>query len=303
MQKINKKWFINQLLDALQRAGNKKTKLTPGSFALLISIAKFADKNGECYPSQVQLEELSNITVSNQHNQLKKLKAKNFISYKTKYDKEKKMKKRYYKIHLDIILNLSLDENESISVENISCSNTEQDVLSTSYQNVLSTSPSIKATNHKKQLTKKELLDSVPIDDFDTQKVIHIGVSKFDEFWAVYPRKERKKKCREIWERHSLESIGDRIVEDVLKRTSCYDRWDDKQFIPMPSSYLNGEYWNDEIVDKNLKSETSNGKSNSYIEKLKRAGDQLTRQHHERNGSGTVSPISSYLERKMDKKF
>ena len=66
----------------------------------------------------------------------------------------------------------------------------------------------------------------------------------FEDFWAAYPRKQDKKKARSKWSRLS-NKVKQTIMDDVLVRFVGIER----QFIPMPTTYMNGERWEDEIID------------------------------------------------------
>lgn len=73
---------------------------------------------------------------------------------------------------------------------------------------------------------------------------------EFERFWEAYPRKQSKKAALKIWKREKLTSKLELILSDLLKRKQT--EWLDKQkqYIPHPSTYLNGERWNDEITPK-----------------------------------------------------
>lgn len=76
------------------------------------------------------------------------------------------------------------------------------------------------------------------------ETIVH---SRFDEFWEVYPRKENKKKAAKLWERKNFDSKADLIINDVKTRKARHEPWQDKQFIPHATTYLNGERWEDEL--------------------------------------------------------
>lgn len=76
------------------------------------------------------------------------------------------------------------------------------------------------------------------------EAIVH---SRFDEFWDVYPRKENKKKAAKLWERKGFDSKADLIINDVKTRKVRHEPWQDKQFIPHATTYLNGERWEDEL--------------------------------------------------------
>jgi hypothetical protein len=64
----------------------------------------------------------------------------------------------------------------------------------------------------------------------------------FSEFWKNYPRKESKKKSQQIWNHLSL-TKKKKILLDLKTR---YQDTDPK-YIPIPTTYLNGERWEDEM--------------------------------------------------------
>lgn len=70
--------------------------------------------------------------------------------------------------------------------------------------------------------------------------------SRFDEFWAAYPKKVGRKDAARIWKTKKLDAIADLIVEDVKNRTATHRPWRDG-FVLNPSTYLNGERWTDAI--------------------------------------------------------
>lgn len=98
--------------------------------------------------------------------------------------------------------------------------------------------------------------------DTDTDKVKTNGHLKdgFDQFWDQYPKKRKKKPALEIWKRKKLHMIAVDIVQDVINRQTMDERWV-KGFIPDPTTYLNQERWQDELID-------SSGRKLNYTEQL-----------------------------------
>ena len=70
----------------------------------------------------------------------------------------------------------------------------------------------------------------------------------FEEFWKVYPRKFTKKTALEIWSRKKPDA--ELLIADVRNRLENDAQWKDG-FIPHPTTYLNGERWNDELAASN----------------------------------------------------
>ena len=70
----------------------------------------------------------------------------------------------------------------------------------------------------------------------------------FNEFWKSYPRKVAKAYARKAWNKIK----PDRELLDKMLKTLEWQKdsedWkrDGGQFIPHPSSWLNGERWEDE---------------------------------------------------------
>ena len=74
----------------------------------------------------------------------------------------------------------------------------------------------------------------------------------FEKFWKMYGKPVEKKKCRAKWKR-----IKSTDQELIFKNLPAYIKaTPDRQYRKNPSTYLNNECWNDEIIK-----ETKNGKT------------------------------------------
>lgn len=74
----------------------------------------------------------------------------------------------------------------------------------------------------------------------------------FETFWKVYPRHDNKQKTIKWFEKNKpsedlLKIMLDKI--EILKKTK---QWQNKQFIPMPTTWLNGKRWEDEVLESDL---------------------------------------------------
>ena len=67
----------------------------------------------------------------------------------------------------------------------------------------------------------------------------------FEVFWSKYPKKEQKKKSYEVWKRKKLDDYLPAIIEFIDKAVDT-DRWK-KGFVKIPTTFLNGECWNDDL--------------------------------------------------------
>jgi len=73
----------------------------------------------------------------------------------------------------------------------------------------------------------------------------------FLEFWETYPNKKAKKKTLEKWTKLKVDAEMFAVIMKGLK-SACKSRAWLKQngdFVPMPTTWLNGERWNDEVKD------------------------------------------------------
>ena len=68
----------------------------------------------------------------------------------------------------------------------------------------------------------------------------------FDAFWTLYPRKEGKGQARRAFT-SAAKKIGANAVIDGLKSHLEALKAKERQFIPLPATWLNGERWTDEL--------------------------------------------------------
>ena len=71
----------------------------------------------------------------------------------------------------------------------------------------------------------------------------------FDEFWRAYPNKKDKQKAMRAWSKHRPDL---KKVLSAVKTQSKSDQWtkEDGRFIPLPTTWLNGHRWEDELSNK-----------------------------------------------------
>jgi len=82
--------------------------------------------------------------------------------------------------------------------------------------------------------------------------------SNFDTFWDRYPRKENKKKSKIAFERLN-KTDQQKAIDDIKNR---YDGCE-KKFIPLPTTYINGARWEDEM-NQNVYSELNTWKPDTW---------------------------------------
>lgn len=79
-----------------------------------------------------------------------------------------------------------------------------------------------------------------------------IDTTLFDRFWVEYPNKKGKITAREKWKKKKLNDKFDQIMSKLLdyKKT---EKWQNIEFVPHPSTWLNQERWEDELSKQEMK--------------------------------------------------
>ena len=106
-------------------------------------------------------------------------------------------------------------------------------------------------------VVKGKMPDDEAVADFDGEVIVEakekeiVKVTKplfkgydFSLFWAIYPKKTKKKECEKLWNKLKINSEQ---FDAISYHLSVAYKDTEKQFIPNPTTYLNGERWNDEI--------------------------------------------------------
>ncbi len=82
----------------------------------------------------------------------------------------------------------------------------------------------------------------------------------FDKWFPFYPKQVKEKEARAIWIRKNLESMTDELIADIKTKAQKDRQWLEG-YAPDPTTYLNGERWDDEIIPPR---EKANGQSIPY---------------------------------------
>lgn len=77
-----------------------------------------------------------------------------------------------------------------------------------------------------------------------TRGVSGKAVTRFDEFWEIYPKRVDKAGCLRKWSAHGLDALADRIINHVRAKAASRD-WvkEEGRYVPMPATYLNQRRW------------------------------------------------------------
>lgn len=95
--------------------------------------------------------------------------------------------------------------------------------------------------------------------------------AEFEEFWAAYPRREKRADARRAWDK-AIKKVGVATVMAGVARYVRHLAWwhpdslDRNKHTAHPSSWLNGERWNDELPPEptGQRKVSTNGHSSGY---------------------------------------
>lgn len=90
------------------------------------------------------------------------------------------------------------------------------------------------------------------------EKKNSIYTSDFDEFWNAYPRKIAKRKVFSIWKRRGLSKYLPKMLMFIGKAIKT-KQWLDG-YIPHPTTFLNGDRWEDDLASYGEKREAASFK-------------------------------------------
>ena len=89
---------------------------------------------------------------------------------------------------------------------------------------------------------------------------------RFDRFWDVYPRHEKKKDARKAF---GTLNVTDELLEqmlDAVRRQKASKQWQDAQYIPQPTTWLHGRRWEDEDIPQAKSSDGMDNLRNLYAQ-------------------------------------
>jgi hypothetical protein len=102
---------------------------------------------------------------------------------------------------------------------------------------------------NKKYRTKRSIEDAL-----HAERISYDHYPSFKNFWEIYPPRngvrQNKKEAFITWVFQSLEEKGKIIIDSVvkLKDTESWTK-ENGRFVPMATTFLNGDRWEDEVED------------------------------------------------------
>lgn len=136
----------------------------------------------------------------------------------------------------------------------------KQELLSVTENNVTSVTDSVTENNEEYRDKSIEYRD-IDIKETTTNVVVKKNKNSeewFNAFWTAYPNKANKKKSKERFLKICTSEEMFNIIMDGMKKTVIAKaNAEGTQYIPMASTWLNGERWNDEPYREPTKSKSN----------------------------------------------
>ncbi len=90
-----------------------------------------------------------------------------------------------------------------------------------------------------------------PLYEEDNQEVDRentLAVASFDDFWAVWPRKDSRKAAEAAWGR-AVKRADATVILEVARAYAASPFRPERQFVPHGATWLNGDRWNDPLPE------------------------------------------------------
>lgn len=230
------------------REQGKHLKLSPIQKLILFTFAGRIGKNQNCWIKQSELAEECDLSLRGFITNLNTLVDHKIIII----DKliTKKGKQNIYKFSED--WNTYMHHNAH-SMESTTCTpvHIEGGTMCTGVHN-----PTCTPVHVPPPKKSPETVDTPAIQDFQISVKETIEINNkakeqslvyFDEFWNEYPRKDDKKNAIKKWSSLKCDKFADEIIRNVKARNATSWKGKEKQFILLPTTYLNGKRWKDEV--------------------------------------------------------
>ena len=200
-------------------------------------ISALSNKTGECNATNNYFARLFKVTTVTISRLIKELKDKGYIRVIINYkSNSKEIQSRIIKINNCIIPNY-----QKSNIKN-SDSQLEQGInknVNRYYQNNQEgINKNVKENNTRNNNIPPYI---PPKGDY---------LEKFKIFWEKYPKKQNKKKVETWFRRNNPDDDLMKIILEKLELFKKTEQWtkNNKQFIPMPTTWLNGRRWEDEVI-------------------------------------------------------
>lgn len=202
----------------------------PAAKVILIALSTYCNARGECFPSQVRLAQDTMLNVRTVVRGINWLEYHGYI----------RIKRRPNKPNFYAMTSMEEDMND----ENIKKIPPRHDNLS----------PEVVSNITKLDVSSKSNTSS-------HDKLAHPNhTPMFQAFWQAYPRRIGKGAARTAFKKALNFASGDEIIQGALHYSRhCEEMGTEKQYIPHPSTWLNGERWEDDLESEKTETKKTAG--------------------------------------------
>ena len=81
------------------------------------------------------------------------------------------------------------------------------------------------------------------------------NIDLFECFWKAYPKKVGKLYARQCFKRKVKNFLKYTVILKAVEMQKKSEEWKNRKYIPNPSTWLNGEKWEDELTYKETMTE------------------------------------------------
>lgn len=216
----------------------KDTGLTDSEVVYYVLIIRLSHKEGYCYMSSRELGKLRGKGMRTAQRVVESLKKKGYIKAVVYTDERGKSHRkifpvRYVKSGMGVKIDIgSYDKSDVGGTSNLSPT-----YVKSGTQIILknNTKMNKSANAHLRKRTSSQQ------DKTETM---------FSEFWQAYPKKRDKARARKsFFKIKNLSDVFPHLMQGLEQQKASADwKKDGGKYIPLPSSWLNGERWEDELT-------------------------------------------------------
>lgn len=201
---------------------------------LYLALSSMAHRDGYCWPSNETLAAEMALSKRRVRELLSKLQERGYIRIEVQRTEETNEVERRY-IYCGLFVGR---ETPPPSGEN------SLDPPAKSCRPSGENPPDPPAKSRTYLIGRKDKIENIPPivpQGTDTQML-------FERFWGAYPKKKGKEAARRAWKKLAPDMALCRVMAEALDRQKQSEDWrkDGGQFIPYPSTWLNGRRWEDE---------------------------------------------------------
>lgn len=242
-------WMDNEYLNGYAK------HLGVSCTAVYLSLCRFANNESQkCFPSMDLIADQNGITRRTVITAIQRLEEWGIVNVERSRGADGKNVNNVYTLMAKELWKDKPCEIDSlgyhVKIKTEPCENKDQThvkLFHTNYTNINYTN-----TNNTLGNVDQEKLTSKEKDEFNKRLAVAEQGRLFEVFWKEYPNHTKKKDALLKWLKLDLkDGLFEKIMQSV--RDSKESRQWKEGFIPHPTTWINGERWNDELKKENNK--------------------------------------------------